>query len=107
MKQIHWKGSSLKDINAFSVDAKREAGFELYNVQSGRDPSDWKPMPSIGQGVREIRIHKNNEYRVIYVANVGSAVYVLHAFLKKTQKTSKRDIDLAKHRYREIKQGEG
>ena len=102
MKDIIWEGSSRKDLSAFPVNARRRAGYELFNVQSGEEPSDWKPIHGVGRGVKEIRIHLENEYRVIYVANFKDAVYVLHSFVKKTQKTAKKDIEIAKNRYQEI-----
>ena len=89
-------------MRAFPDDARREAGFELGEVQKGLEPSDWKPMTVVGSGVKEIRIHTENEYRVMYVDNFAEAVYVLHAFGKKTQQTSKKDIDLASQRDREL-----
>ncbi len=102
MKPITWLGDSLGQVRAFPDEARREAGFELREVQKGLDPSDWKPMTGVGAGVKEIRIHTENEYRVMYVAKFVEAVYVLHAFTKKTQRTSKKDIDLAGQRYREL-----
>ena len=86
----------------FQADARRQAGFELDAVQRGLDPSDWKPMTSIGTGVREIRIHVFGGWRVIYVAKVADAIYVLHAFQKKTQRTRREDIELAQRRLRQI-----
>jgi phage-related protein len=72
-------------------------------VQNGRDPDDWKPMTSIGQGVREIRVRDEaGAFRVIYVAKFAEAVFVLHCFEKKSQRTSRPDIDLATRRYREL-----
>lgn len=72
-------------------------------VQNGREPDDWKPMHSVGQGVREIRIRDiTGVYRVIYVAKFADAIYVLHCFQKKTQKTRKADLDLAGQRYRNL-----
>ena len=71
-------------------------------VQQGLLPSDWKPVKGVGRGALEIRIHVLGEWRVIFVARFSDAVYVLHAFQKKTQKTRKEDIDLARKRYREI-----
>ncbi|MCD6389082.1 MAG: type II toxin-antitoxin system RelE/ParE family toxin [Desulfobulbaceae bacterium] len=104
MKRIEFHGTSLKDIRAFPEDTKGEAGQQLAIVQYGGDPDDWKPMLNIGKGVREIRIRdKSSQFRVIYVAKFRDAVHVLHAFQKKTQKTSKTDIELAKKRYKEIK----
>jgi phage-related protein len=104
MKHIEFHGTSLKDIRAFPEEVKREAGQQLATVQYGGDPADWKPMRNIGQGVREIRIKDNSgQFRVIYVAKFEKAVHVLHAFHKKTQKTNKADIELARRRYKEIR----
>ena len=103
MKPIIWLGSSLDDVRRFSSKARQAIGYQLYKVQNGLEPSDWKPMPSIGVGVREIRIHADRAYRVIYVAQFQEAVYVLHAFVKKTQQTSKGDVELAARRGRELK----
>jgi len=102
MKPLNFLGSSLDDLRNFPDEARRAAGFELRAVQSGLDPSDWKPMQVIGPGVNEIRIHVLGEWRVIYVAKLRDVVYVLHAFQKKTRKTSQHDIDLARKRYRQI-----
>ena len=103
MKEIKWIGSSYGDLLSFPKDAKKEAGFQLDKVQRGCDPSDWKAMPSIGVGVKEIRIHSSNEYRIIYLAKYAGSIYVLHSFVKKTQQTSKKDIDLVKERLKSIK----
>lgn len=82
---------------------RREAGFQIDRIQQGELPSDWKPMPTIGQGVAEIRLHEvNGAYRVIYLASLADAVYVLHCFQKKSQKTSRVDIELASGRYRDL-----
>ena len=102
MKPLNFVGSSLDDLRNFPDEARRSAGFELRTVQNGLEPSDWKPMPLIGPGVKEIRIHVLGEWRVIYVTKLRDAVYVLHAFQKKTRKTSQRDIDLARQRCRQI-----
>jgi len=103
MKDVRFVGSSLDDLKHFPVSARREAGFELSNVQSGLQPSDWKPMSSVGAGAAEIRIKDaTGIYRVIYVARFEEAVYVLHAFEKKTRKTRKADIALARARYKAL-----
>jgi phage-related protein len=102
MKPLNFVGSSLDDLRNFPDEARRAVGFELRAVQSGLEPSDWKPMQTIGKGVKEIRIHVLGEWRVIYVAKLRDTVYVLHAFQKKTRRTSQHDIDLARHRYRQI-----
>ena len=85
------------------LTTKHALGTQLMLVQQGLDPADWKPMKSIGPGVKEIRIRAEGAYRVIYMANIGNAVYVLHVFQKKTQKTAKPDIELAKQRLVELR----
>jgi phage-related protein len=101
-KAVAWVASAQRDIRSFPADARRNAGFELRRVQQGLDPDDWKPMSTIVPGVREIRIHTGLEHRVFYVATFADAVYVLHAFEKRTRKTTKRDLDLARDRFRAL-----
>jgi phage-related protein len=101
-KPLVWLGSSLDALRAFPDDARQEAGFQLRRVQKGLPPADWKPMVTVGPGVIEIRIHTAQEYRVFYVAKFAEALYVLHAFTKRTQKTPQRDIDLAQRRYSQL-----
>ncbi len=101
MKGIGFIGASLKMVREFPAMAKREAGHQLDRVQRGLDPMDWKSMSSIGQGVREIRIHHEREYRVIYVASFKENIYVLHAFQKKTRKTSRQDLEVARGGFKE------
>ncbi len=95
-KPLFWLGTSRKDVKAFPPDARQVAGFQLRRVQQGLEPNDWKPMPSIGTGVNEIRVHTEREHRIFYIAKFAEGVYVLHAFEKRTRKTPKRDIDLAR-----------
>jgi len=101
-KPIVWVGDSRKSIREFPVLAKQRTGRELARVQDGLDPVDWKPMPSVGLGVREVRVRLEGAFRVIYLAKFSEAVYVLHAFEKKTQQTAKREIDLARDRFRAL-----
>jgi phage-related protein len=104
-KPIAFLGSSLDDLRAFPLMARREAGFQLDRVQHGREPNDWKPMTSVGAGVREIRIRDaTGAFRVLYLAQLADAVYVLHCFQKKTEKTAQSDVDLATKRYRDLLQ---
>jgi phage-related protein len=102
MKPLKFVGSSLDDLRNFPDEARRAAGFELHAVQSGLEPCDWMPMQIVGSGVKEIRVHLLGEWRVIYIAKLHEAIYVLHAFQKKTRKTSRQDIDLARQRYKQI-----
>jgi phage-related protein len=88
-KPVEWLGDSYKALQAFPADAQREAGFELWNVQRGIPPGDFKPMPAIGPGVEELRVWvESGTYRVIYIARLAEAVYVLHVFQKKSQQTN-------------------
>ena len=103
MKRIQFLGDSLKSLREFPEDAKHDVGYQLDKVQRGEQPDDFKPMPSIGKGVEEIRVRDDSGiYRVIYIARLADAIYVLHAFQKKTQTTAKRDIALASKRYTEL-----
>ncbi|SFB46081.1 type II toxin-antitoxin system RelE/ParE family toxin [Azotobacter beijerinckii] len=103
MKAIEFLADSLDRLRDFPADARREAGFELDNVQNGIEPTAWKPMKTVGAGVREIRIREaSGAFRVIYLATLPDAVYVLHCFQKKTQATPRADIDLAAARLRDL-----
>jgi len=93
----------LEDLRAFPLTVRREAGHQLDQVQHGREPDDWKPMTAVGPGVKEIRIRDEaGAFRILYVAKFADAIYVLHCFQKKTEKTSKADVELAAKRYREL-----
>jgi phage-related protein len=102
LKPIVFEGRSLEAIRAFPSPARQETGYQLDRVQRGFDPSDWKPMSSIGSGVREIRVQYEAQYRVIYIAKLKDAVHVLPAFQKKSQKTSERDLETARRALRDI-----
>lgn len=103
MKPIEFRGTALDDLRAFPQTAMREAGYQLDRVQHGLPPSDAKSMASIGPGVTELHIwDEAGTFRVVYVAKLADAVFVLHCFQKKTQQTAKRDIDLAKKRLKDL-----
>lgn len=101
-KPLLWVGSARDDVRAFPENARIVAGFQLRRVQQGLDPNDWKPMPTVGPGVREIRIHVDGEHRVFYIASFPEAVYVLHAFEKKTKRTAAQDLGLGRRRFRDL-----
>lgn len=106
MKPVRFLGDSLKCLREFPEDARQDAGYQLDQVQRGKQPSDFKPMPSVGKGVEELRVWDDSgTYRVIYLARLQDAVYVLHAFQKKTKTTSKHDVEMAKSRYAELMRG--
>ncbi len=101
-KPVVWLGDSLSAVRRFPPEPRRRAGQELSLVQAGEAPADWKSMPGIGLGVNEIRVRAGGAYRVIYVAKFAEAVYVLHAFEKKSRKTARLDVELARQRYRNL-----
>ncbi len=99
-KPLIWLGSSRQDVRAFRADARRVAGFQLWRVQLGLPPNDWKPMTGVGPGVGEIRIRTGREHRVFYIAKFAEAVYVLHGFEKRSRKTLRQDLEIARNRLR-------
>ncbi len=101
-KPIVWMGTAREDLADFSEEARRKAGFQLRAVQRGQEPSDFKPMSIVGAGVEEIRIRADGAYRIFYVARFEEAVYVLHAFQKRTQKTAQQDIQIGVQRYKQV-----
>jgi phage-related protein len=106
MKPLRFLGDSLKALREFPRDARQNAGRQLYLVQDGRPPNDFKPMTPIGKGVEEIRVRdESGSYRIIYTARMTEAVYVLHVFLKETQTTSKTDVEIARSRFQELMRG--
>ena len=108
MKSVAFIASSLDDLRSLPLAVRREAGYQLDRVQQGLMPDDFKPMPGIGKSVMEIRIwDEAGTFRVIYVAKLAQTVFVLHCFQKKTQRTAKRDLDLAAIRYKELIQEMG
>lgn len=105
MQDLVFVGSSRDDLRRFPTDARREAGYQLDKVQRGEQPTDFKSITTVGSGTYEIRIKESgNEYRIFYVAKLGDAVYVLHAFQKKSRTTPKRHLDTARRRYKLAKE---
>jgi phage-related protein len=103
MKPVSFLGDSLDAVRLFPVGARRSVGYQIERVQHGLDPDDWKPMKTVGPGVREIRVRDAaGAFRVIYIAKLPDAVFVLHAFQKKSQGTSKRDLEIATARFKEL-----
>jgi phage-related protein len=91
-------GGSREDLREFPETVQDSLGFELYRVQCGLEPKDSKPMT-----VKEIRVRDEaGIFRMIYLATRPEGVYVLHCFQKKTQQTSRSDLELAKKRFKAI-----
>jgi phage-related protein len=107
MKEVEFLGDSLKVISGFPKDARQNVGRQLAKLQQGFPPYSFKPMPEIGKGVEEIRVRdESGIYRVMYTARLADAIYVLHAFQKKTMQTSKQDKETAKQRFKQLMRGE-
>jgi phage-related protein len=105
MKLVRFIGDSLKRLREFPKDARQDAGYQIDRVQRGDQPHDFRPMPNIGRGVEEIRIRdQSGSYRVIYTARFRDTIFVLHAFQKKTQTTTRSDIELARSRFEHLTQ---
>jgi phage-related protein len=104
MKDVEWVGNSKERLKQFPEEAKREGGRQLRFVQGGMQPNDWRPMSTIGAGVIEIRLHEPHEHRILYAATFPEAIYVLHAFEKKTRQTRQFDIEIARKNYDYIKE---
>ena len=102
MKDLFRIGPAGRLIRNLPEDARRIAGEELRSIQAGLEPSDWRPMPTVGSGVIELRIHTRVEYRVFYVAKFQEGIYILHAFVKKSRKTAAHDVNLGRKRYSEV-----
>lgn len=108
MKPVRFLGDSLERIREFPEDVRHDVGYQLEQVQRGDQPDDFKSMPSIGRGVEEIRIRDDSGiYRIVYTARLADAMYVLHAFQKKTEATARRDIDLARERFKQLGRHQG
>jgi phage-related protein len=106
LRELRFLGRAREDLRSFPPSAREAAGRQLLLLQQGGEPADWKPMKSVGSGVSELRIHdQSGAFRVIYIAKLKDAVYVLHCFEKKSQKTSLADLRLATARFKELSRG--
>lgn len=103
LKSLIWMGSSLEDLRAFPEQIRKDAGFQLHRIQAGLEAVDWKPMAEIGKGVAEVRLRdRSGNYRVIYLSRTEDAVYILHCFNKKCQRTRQQDKTIASARYQAV-----
>ncbi len=102
-KPLVFVGSALRDIERLPEVARIRIAAEFDRLRLGNDPLHWKPMSSVGPGVREIRVSVGRAFRAIYVASLPKAVFVLHVFEKKSQQTTRRDIELARVRFNRVR----
>jgi phage-related protein len=104
MKPVRFMGDSLKCLREFPTDARRDVGYQVETLQQGGQPADFKPMPTVGKGVEEIRVREaGGAFRVMYTARLADAIFVLHAFQKQSQTTAKRDLEIARERFAQLK----
>jgi phage-related protein len=101
-KLLRWVGSSLEDLREWPESARQRAGNQLRRLQEGVLPNDWRPMPSIGPGVAEIRLHAEGERRLFYLAKFAEAIYVLHVFQKHSDRTPQMHLELARKRLADV-----
>jgi phage-related protein len=102
MRTVVFEGNTLETLRQLPDNARLRSGYEIDRAQRDKEPENWKPFPSVGQGVREIRVQVGKQYRIIYIAKFEDKVHVLHVFEKKSQKTRKSDIEIAKNRLKEV-----
>ena len=101
---IIWLGDSIATVREWSFAARRRIGEELFRLQLGGEPLNWRVVKSVGRGVREIKVSEGRQFRVFYVTQRKDSIVVLHAFEKKSQKTRKADLTTAGKRLKELEQ---
>jgi len=101
--EVVWEEDSLEVIRRFPGPVRQDLGAELRRLQTGDRPLNSRPMPSIGARVYELKEQDERAwYRVIYLAKIGNRIYILHCFEKKSAKTGKSDLALAKARLKRV-----
>ncbi|MXW64039.1 MAG: addiction module toxin RelE [Bacteroidetes bacterium SB0662_bin_6] len=102
LKPVEWVGSSRADLKQFPASVQDQVGFALYQAQTGLKHRDAKPLKGLGANIMEVvSRHEGNAYRTVYTVRFKEAVYVLHAFQKKSKRgiaTPKQELDLVKQR---------
>lgn len=108
-KELYWVGSSLNDLREFPSEVKKAIGYALAKAQEGGKSPDVKPLKGFGgAGVLEVvATHDGNTFRAVYTVRLANAVYVLHAFQKKSKRgisTPKSHIDLIRQRLKQAEE---
>ena len=101
-KDVKWLGDSLEVLKSYPKKVRQKLGWNIDMVQLGKMPIDAKSMSTVGKSVWELRAMHRGQFRLFYLVKKADAIYVLHVFKKKTQKTSAKDLRLAKQRLNEI-----
>ena len=103
LASVVWEGDSLEVLRSFPAAIRREFGIEIFDLQRGERPRSFRPMPSVGKGVFELKQRDNaGWYRIIYLSRVGDTLYMLHTFKKQSAKTSRRDLKIAESRLKVV-----
>jgi phage-related protein len=101
---IAWEGDSKEVISSFPEEARQNLGFQLRLLQQGQQPTDYRPMSTVGPGVFELRDQDERAwYRVIYLSRIRDVVHVLHCFQKKSRETPVREINTARQRFKSVR----
>lgn len=102
--QIVWEGDSREVLKAFPDDVKQNFGFELWQLQLGEQPRNYRPLPSIGAGVFELRDQDERSwYRVVYLSRIDDKIHILHSFEKKTRAMPRKDFEKVRQRLKAVK----
>jgi phage-related protein len=100
---VVWEGDSLDVLRGFPTGIKKGLGKDIQRLQEGEQPRNSRPMKSIGKGVFELRqMDENGWYRVIYLRKIGNRLFMLHSFVKKSAKTSQKDLNIANNRLKQV-----
>jgi phage-related protein len=101
---IVWEGDSREVLHFFPDGVRQNLGFQLWQLQQGERPADYRPLPSIGTGVFELRDQDERAwYRVVYLSRINDVIHVLHGFEKKSRAMPRRDFETAKRRLNTVK----
>lgn len=101
---VAWEGDSREVLQSFPAGVRQNFGFQLWRLQQGGRPSDYRPLPSIGTGVFELRDQDERSwYRVIYLSRIDDVIYVLHCFEKKSRQMPRRHFEKARQRLQAVK----
>ncbi len=101
---IAWEGNAKEVVSSFPEEARQNLGFQLRLLQQGQQPTDYRPMSTIGPGVFELRDQDERAwYRVIYLSRVRSVVHVLHSFEKRSRETPAKEIRTARQRFKAVR----
>jgi phage-related protein len=101
---VAWEGNSREVFMSFPETVKHNFGFYLWQLQEGESPTNYRPLPSVGAGVYELRDQDERAwYRVVYLSRINNVIHVLHCFEKKSRQMPKRDFEKARQRLKVVK----